>query len=145
MLNNVTIMGRLADNPEVRTTASGLSVCSFTIANDKDYKKDGDAPNWIDCVAWRQTAEFIGRNFQKGSMIIVQGSLQTGTYQDRNGNNRKSVEVIVNQCYFGEGRRDSSAPVQAQAPVADAAPVSYASANANDFMVTEDVEDDLPF
>ncbi len=145
MLNNITIMGRLSDNPELRTTTSGLSVCSFTIANNKDFAKDGDAPNWVDCVAWRQTAEFISRNFQKGSMIIVTGSLQTRTYQDRNGNNRKAVEIVVNQCYFGESKRDSVAARQASEPVVNEAPVSYASAAATDFTVTEDVEDDLPF
>lgn len=149
MLNAITIMGRFTDNPEVRTTASGISVCSFTIANDKDYKRDGDAPNWVDCVAWRQAAESIGRFFRKGSPIIIEGSLQTRQYQDKNGNNRKATEVIVNRWHFAESKRQSEGvedysapPVQ---PAAQAAPVSYSNADASDFTVTDDAEDDLPF
>lgn len=149
MLNNISVMGRLTADPEVRQTPNGVSVCSFTIANDKDFKRDGDAPNWIDCVAWRNNAEFIGKYFKKGSLIVVTGSLQTRTYQDRNGNNRKATEIVVNQQYFAESKRSAEenqaggfAPAQ---QTAQAAPVSYASADASDFTVTGDAEDDLPF
>ena len=148
MLNNISVMGRLTADPEVRQTPNGVSVCSFTIANDKDFKRDGDAPNWIDCVAWRNNADFIGKYFKKGSLIVVTGSLQTRQYQDRNGNNRKATEIVVSQQYFAESRRSAEeqggfAPAQqaAQQP----APVSYASADASDFTVTGDAEDDLPF
>jgi single-strand DNA-binding protein len=149
MLNNISVMGRLTADPEVRQTPNGVSVCSFTIANDKDFKRDGDAPNWIDCVAWRNNAEFIGKYFKKGSLIVVTGSLQTRSYQDRNGNNRKATEIVVNQQYFAESKRSAEenqaggfAPAQ---QTAQAAPVSYASADASDFTVTGDAEDDLPF
>ena len=149
MLNNISVMGRLTADPEVRQTPNGVSVCSFTIANDKDFKRDDDAPNWIDCVAWRNNAEFIGKYFKKGSLIVVTGSLQTRQYQDKNGNNRKATEIVVNQQYFAESKRSAEenqaggfAPAQ---PAAQAAPVSYASADASDFTVTGDAEDDLPF
>ena len=149
MLNNISVMGRLTADPEVRQTPNGVSVCSFTIANDKDFKRDGDAPNWIDCVAWRNNAEFIGKYFKKGSLIVVTGSLQTRSYQDKNGNNRKATEIVVNQQYFAESKRSAEenqaggfAPAQ---QTAQAAPVSYASADASDFTVTGDAEDDLPF
>ncbi|MBR2590022.1 MAG: single-stranded DNA-binding protein [Clostridia bacterium] len=150
MLNNISVMGRLTADPEVRQTPNGVSVCSFTIANDKDFKRDGDAPNWIDCVAWRNNAEFIGKYFKKGSLIVVTGSLQTRQYQDKNGNNRKATEIVVNQQYFAESKRAAeenqaggyAAPAQQAAP---AAPVTYASADASDFTVTGDAEDDLPF
>ena len=149
MLNNISVMGRLTADPEVRQTPNGVSVCSFTIANDKDFKRDGDAPNWIDCVAWRNNAEFIGKYFKKGSLIVMTGSLQTRSYQDRNGNNRKATEIVVNQQYFAESKRSAEenqaggfAPAQ---QTAQAAPVSYASADASDFTVTGDAEDDLPF
>ena len=149
MLNNISVMGRLTADPEVRQTPNGVSVCSFTIANDKDFKRDGDAPNWIDCVAWRNNAEFIGKYFKKGSLIVVTGSLQTRQYQDKNGNNRKATEIVVNQQYFAESKRSAeenqgAAFVPAQ-PAAQPAPVSYTSANASDFTVTRDAEDDLPF
>ena len=149
MLNNISVMGRLTADPEVRQTPNGVSVCSFTIANDKDFKREGDAPNWIDCVAWRNNADFIGKYFKKGSLIVVTGSLQTRQYQDKNGNNRKATEIVVNQQYFAESKRASEegqgaayAPAQQSA---QSAPVSYASANASDFTVTGDAEDDLPF
>lgn len=152
MLNNISIMGRLTNTPEVRTTTSGISVCSFTIANDKDRRKDAEAsaPNWVDCVAWRTTAEFIGKYFQKGSLIVITGALQTRQYQDKNGNNRKAVEVVVNNCYFGESKRSAEASNNSQQPqpvqqTAQSAPVAYSSAQASDFTVTGDAEDDLPF
>ncbi|MBQ6381140.1 MAG: single-stranded DNA-binding protein [Clostridia bacterium] len=149
MLNNISVMGRLTADPEVRQTPNGVSVCSFTIANDKDFKRDGDAPNWIDCVAWRNNADFIGKYFKKGSLIVVTGSLQTRQYQDKNGNNRKATEVVVSQQYFGESKRaaDENAAgfAPAQSAAQQAAPVSYTSADASDFTVTGDAEDDLPF
>lgn len=146
MLNHISIMGRLTDTPEVRTTTSGISVCSFTIANDKDYKKDDTAPNWVDCVAWRQNADFIAQYFKKGSLIAISGALQTRQYQDKNGNNRKATEIVVDHAYFAESKRsDGAAPQPAAQQAAQSAPVSYSSAQASDFTVTGDAEDDLPF
>lgn len=142
MLNNVTVMGRLAAQPELRTTTSGISVCSFTIACNRNYAKNGEEAqtDWIDCVAWRQTAEFISRYFNKGSMIALVGSIQTRNYEDKNGNKRKATEVIVNNAYFAESKKSSS---QDNAPVQEPA-VSYSSASASDFAVADD-ESDLPF
>ena len=151
MINMVALMGRLTYEPELRTTQSGLSVLSFQVACDRSYQASGQErqADFIDCVAWRQTAEFISRYFHKGSMIAVEGSIQTRNYTDKNGNNRKATEIVVNQQYFAESKRSAEenqaggfAPAQ---QTAQAAPVSYASADASDFTVTGDAEDDLPF
>jgi single-strand DNA-binding protein len=134
-------MGRLAAQPELRTTTNGVSVCSFTIACNRNFARNGEEAqtDWIDCVAWRQTAEFISKYFNKGSMIAIVGSIQTRTYEDKNGNKRKATEVVVNNAYFAESKKSSSdsAPAQEQA-------VSYSSATASDFAVADD-ESDLPF
>jgi single-strand DNA-binding protein len=134
-------MGRLAAQPELRTTTNGVSVCSFTIACNRNFARNGEEAqtDWIDCVAWRQTAEFISKYFNKGSMIAIVGSLQTRTYEDKNGNKRKATEVVVNNAYFAESKKSSSD----SAPVQDTA-VSYSSATASDFAVADD-ESDLPF
>lgn len=147
MLNSVAIMGRLTADPEVRKTPNDVSVCSFTIACDKDFKREGDSPNWIDCVAWRQSAEFIGRYFKKGSLMAITGSIQTRSYQDKNGNNRKATEVVVDHAYFAESKRsaEENQSSYAPAPAVQAPPVSYSSADASDFTVTGDADDDLPF
>ena len=111
MLNTAVIMGRLTADPELRQTPNGVSVTSFTVACDRNYssRSGGERPcDFIDVVAWRQTAEFVCKYFSKGSMIIVQGSIQTRMYQDRNGNNRKAVEIQADNCMFGESKRSSS-------------------------------------
>ena len=97
MINMVALMGRLTFEPEVRTTPSGVSVMRFQVACDRNYQRSGQdrQADFIDCVAWRQTAEFISRYFHKGSMIAVEGTLQTSTYTDKNGNQRKQVEVLA--------------------------------------------------
>lgn len=101
MFNLVVLTGRLTAMPELKTTTSGISVCSFAIAVDRAYKSGEDKQtDFINCVAWRQTAEFISKYFAKGKMIGVEGSLQTRKYQDRNGDNRIAYEVIVNQAHF---------------------------------------------
>lgn len=117
MLNDCTVMGRLSADPELKTTTTGIKVCSFTVACNRDFGGKGeDRPtDWIDVVAWRQTAEFVSNYFNKGSMIIVQGSIQTRYYEDKNGNKRKAVEIVANNVYFGEskhsgGTQDVSAP-----------------------------------
>lgn len=102
MLNIVAIMGRLVYDPELKTTQQGTSVCSFRIACDRSYTPKGQErqADFIDVVAWRQTAEFVSKHFQKGSMIAIEGSLQTRQYQDKQGNNRTAVEVLANHISF---------------------------------------------
>ena len=102
MLNIVAIMGRLVYDPELKTTPQGTSVCSFRIACDRSYTPKGQQrqADFIDVVAWRQSAEFVSKYFQKGSMIAIEGSLQTRKYQDKQGNNRTAVEVLANQISF---------------------------------------------
>ena len=110
MLNHITIMGRLTRDPELRRTGSGKAVTSFTVAVDRDFGGSGQEKktDFFDCVAWQQTAEFVAKYFQKGKMIVVSGSLQIRDWTDKNGNKRKSAEVIANNCYFGEPKRASS-------------------------------------
>ena len=109
MLNKIIAMGRLTATPELKTTGSGTSVCSFTLASDRDYKaKDAEREtDWLDCVAWRGTAEFISKYFDKGRMMVVEGRLQTRTYEDKNGNKRKATEIVVDNAYFGDSKRDT--------------------------------------
>ena len=106
MLNIVALMGRLVYDPELKTTQNGTSVCSFSIAVDRTYTPKGEErkADFIDIVAWRQTAEFICKYFQKGSMIAIEGSLQTRQYQDKNGNNRTATEVLASQVSFCGGK-----------------------------------------
>lgn len=122
MLNTITIMGRLTAEPELRTTQNGTSVASFTVAVERDTKdKETD---FISCVAWRQTGEFVSRYFRKGSMIVVSGRLQSRKWQDRDGNNRTSWEVNADSVYFGESRRDSQQSQQ-RGPVSVDPPQSF--------------------
>lgn len=102
MLNNVSIMGRLTADPELKTSANGLSVTTFTIANDRSYVKRGEdrQTDFYIIVAWRNTAEFICRNFRKGQLIVLNGSLQTHTYTDKEGITRKSVEITAQNAFF---------------------------------------------
>ena len=111
MLNHITIMGRLTRDPELRYTQSQTPVASFTLAVDRDYgSRDGGEKqtDFIDCVAWRQTAEFVSKYFQKGSMAVVSGRLQIRDWTDREGGKRRSAEVVVDNIYFGESRRRDS-------------------------------------
>ncbi len=110
MLNHIVIMGRLTRDPELRTTQTGVNVTSFTVAVERDFGgRDGGEKqtDYIDCVAWRQSGEFVSKYFHKGSMIVVSGRLQSRKWQDRDGNNRTSWEINADNCYFGESRRDS--------------------------------------
>ena len=102
MINNVVLMGRLTAVPELKTTQSGISTVRFSVAVERRYNKQGDErqTDFIDCVAWRQTAEFVSKYFNKGSMIAVIGSIQTRNYEDKNGNKRKAVEVQVDNVSF---------------------------------------------
>lgn len=111
-LNNVTIMGRLTRDPELRYTQSNTPVASFTLAVDRDF---GDKQtDFIDCVAWRGTGEFVDKYFSRGSMAIVSGRLQIRSWTDDNGNKRRSAEVVAEHVYFGESkRREASADISA--------------------------------
>ena len=109
MLNHITIMGRLTRDPELRYTQSQVPVASFTVAVDRDFggRDGGDKQtDFINCVAWRQTAEFVSKYFRRGSMAVVSGRLQIRQYQDREGNNRTAAEVVTDNIYFGESKRD---------------------------------------
>ncbi len=108
MLNHITIMGRLTRDPELRYTQSQTPVASFTLAVERDFgSRDGGEKqtDFIDCVAWRQTAEFVSKYFTKGSMAVVSGRLQIRDWTDRDGGKRRSAEVVVDNMYFGESRR----------------------------------------
>ena len=110
MLNHITIMGRLTRDPELRRTGSGVAVASFTVAVDRDFGgRDGGEreTDFIDCVAWRQTGEFVSKYFTKGSMIVVSGRLQIRNWNDKDGNKRRTAEVVAENCYFGESRRSN--------------------------------------
>ena len=112
MLNHIVIMGRLTRDPELRTTQSGVSVASFSVAVDRDYAgRDGGErqTDFIDVVAWRQTGEFVSKYFHKGSMIVVSGRLQSRKWQDRDGNNRTNWEINADNVYFGESRASANA------------------------------------
>ena len=111
MLNHIVIMGRLTRDPELRYTQSQTPVASFTVAVDRDFGgRDGGErqTDFIDCSAWRSTAEFVNKYFRKGSMVVVSGRLQSRKWQDREGNNRVNWEINVDNVYFGESRRDNS-------------------------------------
>ena len=110
MLNHITIMGRLTRDPELRRTGSGIAVASFTVAVDRDFgNRDGGEreTDFIDCVAWRQTGEFVSKYFTKGSMIVVSGRLQIHNWNDKEGNKRRTAEVVADNVYFGESKRSS--------------------------------------
>ena len=108
MLNHIVIMGRLTRDPELRRTGSGIAVASFTVAVDRDFGgRDGGEKetDFIDCVAWRHTGEFVSKYFTKGSMIVVSGRLQIRGWTDKDGNKRRTAEVVADNCYFGESKR----------------------------------------
>ena len=111
MLNKIILMGRLTHEPELRTTGSGTLVCSFTLAVERDFKnQDGQKEtDFIDCVAWKHTAEFVSKYFAKGSMAGLSGRLQIRDWTDKEGNKRRSAEVLVENIYFAESKRDGAA------------------------------------
>ena len=119
-MNNVILMGRLTKDPELKTTQSGLSFCRFTVAVDR-YSKDGeDKTNFISCVAWRNTAEFIDKYFSKGQRILLSGSIQTGSYTDKDGRTVYTTDVLVDKAEFCESKKNSDndkpAPTRAREP-----------------------------
>lgn len=109
MLNHITIMGRLTRDPELRRTGSGIAVTSFNVAVERDYAAQGSdrETDFIDCVAWRQTGEFVSKYFAKGRMIVVSGRLQIRAWTDKDGNKRRTAEVVADNVYFGDSKRDS--------------------------------------
>ena len=160
MLNHIVIMGRLVRDPELRRTGSGVAVASFRVAVDRDFvPKDGGErkADFIDCVAWRQTGEFVSKYFTKGRMIIVNGRLEMRDWTDKEGNKRTSAEIVVANAYFGDNKRDDngsyngnnySAPANSygSAPANNYGSYSApASAPASDFAMLEDDDAQLPF
>ena len=110
MLNHITIMGRLTRDPELRRTGSGIAVASFSLAVDRDFGKNENGEretDFIDCVAWRQTGEFVSKYFTKGRMAVVSGRLQIRSWTDKDGNKRRTAEVVADNVYFGDSKRDS--------------------------------------
>lgn len=146
MLNCIVLNGRLVADPELRTTGSGISVISFTIAVDRDFVKAGEErqTDFINIVAWRQTAEFVSRYFFKGSLILVQGSLQTSTYEDKDGNKRKAFEVVADRINFCGPKTDAPAINRVDDAVANAPTSSFATGGAGDFDELP-TDEDLPF
>ena len=165
MLTHITIMGRLTRDPELRRTGSGIAVASFTLAVDRDFSpKDGGEreTDFIDCVAWRQTGEFVSQYFTKGRMAVVSGRLQIRNWNDKDGNKRRSAEVVADNVYFGDSKRDDQVGGSfggnayggsygggygAPAPAAGgfggyAAP---SSPSASDFAMLDDDDAQLPF
>ena len=146
MLNSVIIMGRLTADPELRTTPSGLSVTSFTVAVDRNYKSgDEKQTDFISVVAWRGTADFVTRFFKKGQMIAVQGSLQVRNYEDKNGNKRTAYEVVADNVSFCGSKSESGNNTYAAARPESAPAVSYQSADAGSFSVLPDDNQGFPF
>ena len=155
MLNHITIMGRLVRDPELRRTGSGVAVASFRVAVDRDYSpKDGGErkADFIDCVAWRQTGEFISKYFAKGRMIVVDGRLEMRDWTDKDGNKRTSAEINVANAYFGDSKRDGDGGsfggnTYGSAPAAPSfgGYSPPAAAPASDFAMLDDDDAQLPF
>ena len=153
MLNHITIMGRLTRDPELRTTQAGVSVTSFTVAVDRDFGgRDGGErqTDFIDCVAWRSTGEFVSKYFHKGSMIVVSGRLQSRKWQDRDGNNRTSWEINADNVYFGESRRDGDSSRDSYSNNTysgsyDSGRSSAPAPASNTFVELDDGDGELPF
>ena len=145
MLNVVVLSGRLTADPELKTTANGISVCSFSIAVERRFKSGEERQSdFINIVTWRSSAEFVSKYFKKGQMIAIRGSIQTRRYQDKDGNNRTAFEVVADDVQFADfARREGDV---ASMPVPPAAtPASYSNAGAGDFTSIDEVDEDLPF
>ena len=145
MLNRIVLLGRLTADPETKQTPNGVSVATFTIAVDRSFTAKGQEKqtDFIPCVAWRATADFIGKYFQKGSLIAIDGSLQTRKFTDKQGNNRTAYEVIVDQVSFAGSKTDSNA-APTQRPAVQQ-PQRSSSFDMGDFGDFEEVEEGLPF
>jgi len=154
MINTAVIMGRLTAEPELKNTGAGVSVCTFTVAVDRRFKGQGEErqADFIEVVAWRQTAEFVSKFFHKGSMIAVQGSIQTRSYEDRNGVRRKAVEIVADQVSFTGSKNENAGGYRDDVPLPPAPPErqamqpapAYSTAQPADFDEIAG-DDDLPF
>ena len=139
-LNKVILAGRLTADVELKQTPSGVSVCSFSLAVNRKYSKEGgQQTDFINCQAWRGTAEFISKYFKKGSAICIDGSIQTRSWKDKDGNNRYATEIVVNEAMFVDGKNDAQT-----AESNNYIPEAYTSSSAPNY---EDIaqDDDLPF
>ena len=152
MLNHITIMGRLVADPELRTTPGGVTVATIRLAVDRDFKnkQTGEREtDFISVVAWRQTAEFVSRYFAKGRMAVVEGRLQIRPYTDRDGNKRTAAEVVAENIYFGDSRRDgeggSYSPSAYAAPATQPAAAYDAPSGEDAFAELAEDDGDLPF
>ena len=147
MRNHITIMGRLTRDPELRRTGNDIAVASFTLAVDRDFApKDGGEKetDFIDCVAWRKTGEFVAKYFPKGRMAVVSGRLQIRTWTDKDGNKRRSAEVVADNVYFGESKQISG-PSNGSDDYPGASYSCPAGVPAQDFALLEDEDTKLPF
>lgn len=140
MLNSVQLQGRLTADLELRHTGTGVAITSFTLASDTGRKtKDGDRiTNFIDCVAWRNQAEFASKYLRKGRPVIVEGELSTRTYEDRDGNRRKATEITVSKIHFCDSKKE-------QQPAGDFADPDGYPAGSGDFSEVDEGDEDLPF
>ncbi len=149
MLNHITIMGRLTRDPELRRTGNGIAVASFTLAVDRDYKpEDGDREtDFIDCIAWRQIGEFVSKYFMKGSMAVVSGRLQVRGWTDKDGNKRRTTEVVAENIYFGESKRDAEGRSNSYSSSTPSYGNygGYPATSGSNFAVLEDDDSQLPF
>ena len=150
MLNHIVLMGRLTRDPELRRTGSGIPVASFSLAVDRDFGSNRETgekeTDFIDIVAWRSTAEFVSRYFTKGKMAVVSGRLQIRAWTDKDGNKRSSAEVVADNVYFGDSKRDGESTGSTYAHRSSAPASDYASATKEDrFSDLSDDESELPF
>ena len=146
MLNKVVLMGRLTKDPELKYTPSNVAVTTFTVAVDRNYARQGEQrqTDFINVVAWRTTAEFVAKYFSKGQLMALSGSIQTRTWDDNEGKRHYVTEVVADEVYFAEGKRDN-AGTSYQAPTPTEAPVApQTMPKSPDFEISPD-DDDLPF
>ena len=145
MLNCVTLIGRLTADPELRTTTTGKSVANFTIAVDRSYSKGGNKEtDFINIVCWEGTADFVSKYFSKGSMIAIQGRIQTRNYEDGNGNKRTAFEVVATEVSFCGGKNENSSTQPENSSTDTSTASGFATALPSDFEEIE-VDEDLPF
>lgn len=148
MLNQIIIMGRMVRDPELRRTGSGVAVASFTLAVDRDFadKQSGEKEtDFIDCVAWRQTGEFVSKYFTKGRMAVVSGRLQVRKWKNKEGENRYSTEVLADNVYFGDSKKEESSGNSYGYQNSGFTAPAYPTAPAQDFAMIEDDDAQLPF
>ena len=145
MFNLVVLSGRLTADPELKTTPNGVSVCSFSIAVERRYKQGEERQSdFINIVSWRNTAEFVAKNFKKGSMIGIEGAIQTRKYQDKEGNNRTAFEVVANNVQFVESKRPQDNGVDVSPSAPDNDPLPELAERLEGFVQMSD-DEDLPF